>query len=232
MSEKAKQMLLLSVLFILAVVFWDTMLIYPIKLFVVMFHELSHGIAAIAFGGSILSIEISPQIGGSCIYTIPQSKLAQIVVAGSGYIGSMIWGGIILSLTSRLKRKRTVTFMIGVLSILLLIFIIRSGQIFGILFCIGFGAFMFFTYRYFDEYFHDYMLKFLGLTSCMYVIIDIVNDLILQSGIGSDADQIAKLLGVPSIFIGILCISIAFIILWFFLKLSLHNTRKKFSKTF
>ena len=32
---------------------WDTPLIYPLKIFVVLLHEISHGIVALATGGSI-----------------------------------------------------------------------------------------------------------------------------------------------------------------------------------
>ena len=37
---------------------WDTRIIYPLKIFVVFLHEVSHGIAAVVGGGSIARIEI------------------------------------------------------------------------------------------------------------------------------------------------------------------------------
>ncbi|MBD3306499.1 hypothetical protein GF339_08865, partial [candidate division KSB3 bacterium] len=60
---------ILFVMFLLAVVFWNSIFIYPIKLFVVVLHEFSHGLAAIVTGGSIVRIEINQQIGGMC-YTM------------------------------------------------------------------------------------------------------------------------------------------------------------------
>ena len=45
---------------------WDTRILYPLKIFGVFLHELSHGIAAILGGGSIQRIEISPNQGGVC----------------------------------------------------------------------------------------------------------------------------------------------------------------------
>ena len=54
-------------------------------------------------------------------------------------------------------------------------------------------------------------MKFLGMTSCLYVIIDIKEDLIDRTNIGSDADTIAQLLGFQgfSVLIGIIWIVLA-----------------------
>ena len=38
---------ILSVMFVVAVIFWHSYLIYPIKVFVVILHEFSHGLAAV-----------------------------------------------------------------------------------------------------------------------------------------------------------------------------------------
>ena len=57
---------LLAAMFVVAGIFWDTIFIYPIKLFVVALHEFSHGVAAILTGGSIVRIEIDYRIGGLC----------------------------------------------------------------------------------------------------------------------------------------------------------------------
>ena len=67
-------------------------------------------------------------------------------------------------------------------------------------------------------------MKFLGMTSCLYVIIDIKEDLIDRSGVGSDADAIAHLLGVPalSVAIGVFWILLALAAFAFFL----NNVRK------
>ena len=43
---------------------WNTVFVYPLKIFVVFMHEVSHGLAAIATGGRIVEIQINPQQGG------------------------------------------------------------------------------------------------------------------------------------------------------------------------
>ena len=54
-KEQKKQIELGIILFVLLLAFllWNTFLIYPIKLFVVLTHEMSHGIAAIVSGGKL-----------------------------------------------------------------------------------------------------------------------------------------------------------------------------------
>ena len=54
-KEQKKQIELGIIIFVLLLAFllWNTFLIYPIKLFVVLTHEISHGIAAIVSGGKL-----------------------------------------------------------------------------------------------------------------------------------------------------------------------------------
>jgi hypothetical protein len=106
--------------------------------------------------------------------------------------------------------------------LILSLFVIKTGELFGILFCFAFAAFLFASYKWLPDGFHDYFLKFLGLTSCLYVLIDIKEDLIDRSGIGSDADAIAGMLKAPflSIPIGITWVILALLVLFFTIKIS------------
>ena len=44
---------------------WDTWLVTPLKLFVVLLHEISHGLMAVATGGAIEKIVVTPDIKAS-----------------------------------------------------------------------------------------------------------------------------------------------------------------------
>lgn len=224
MSKNQKQQILIFIAFaIVSFVLWSTVFIYPIKLFVVMLHEMSHGIAAIAFGGKIVAIQVSPQIGGFCKYLAPAGFFSRIVIASAGYLGSLVFGGIILILGARYKKARLVTFFIGIVSFVLSYFVIKQGELFGIIFVLSFGAFMLLAFFFFPPVFHSYFLKFIGFVSCFYVILDIYDDLIRRSGIGSDADAIAALTGIPSIVIGIIWILIAIVALFYILRSALRG---------
>lgn len=46
---------------------WQTPVALPLKLLVVLFHELSHGLAAAATGGSIESLTVTSDQGGLAV---------------------------------------------------------------------------------------------------------------------------------------------------------------------
>ena len=73
---------------IVVLVFWDSFVVYPLKILVVLFHELSHGLAAIVSGGAIERIELSVEQGGVC-YTRGGSSF---LILNSGYLGSLACG--------------------------------------------------------------------------------------------------------------------------------------------
>ena len=220
---------ILIIMFVAAVVFWNTVFLYPVKLFVVALHELSHGIAAILMGGRIDKIQISPQIGGYCQYSIPATTgaLKKVFVASAGYLGSMLWGALILVLASISRVDRKITFSIGVIMLVLSYWVIKTGELFGIVFCLGAGLFLMVSAKLLPNRFHDLFLKFLGLSSCLYVIIDIKDDLIVHQAGGNDARAIAQLLGIPhlGLLIGVAWIVIALVILFFALRYALDGRR-------
>ncbi len=222
--KKGKDILVVFLMFAAAVLLWNTFLLYPVKLFVVALHELSHGLTAILVGGKIDHIQIDYRIGGYCAYFIPANAgfFSKSLVAAAGYLGSMLWGALIFILASRTQWDRRVTLFIACVMLVLSFFVIKSGEWFGILFCFSFAALLFAAYKWLPSGFHDIFLKFLGLTSCLYVIIDIKADLIDRSGIGSDADAIAGMIRISwlSIPIGIAWIILALAVFFFAVKIS------------
>jgi len=209
--------LILTAVFIISVLLWNTVWLYPVKLFVVGLHELSHGLAAVLMGGKIDHIQIDSRIGGYCVYALPVGAgfLQQSFVAAAGYLGSMLWGALIFIVASRTRFDKGITFFVALMMLVISFYVIKTGQLFGIIFCFAFTLFLFAAIRWFPPLFHKIFLKSLGFISCLYAIIDIKEDVIDRSGIGSDADRIARLLGVPglSMSIGITWIVLAVLIL-------------------
>lgn len=225
MNKNTKQLLILIGMFIIAIALWDTIVIYPIKIFVVMLHEISHGLMAELMGGDIIKIEINHMIGGSCTSTRPPGFWPSFMIASAGYLGSLIWGVIIFLTASHTKYIRLLAAIIGIGSLIITYYVIKSGELFGILFCAGFTLFMFASVKYLPLSILEYLLKFIGLTSSLYVILDIKSDLISRSGIGSDADQIAQMTGIPSVVIGITWMLIAITIVYYMLKYSISRRK-------
>ncbi|NHN24766.1 M50 family metallopeptidase [Flavobacterium jejuense] len=223
------QILYLAIMLLLAFAFWNTLFIYPIKLFVVMLHEMSHGLMALAFGGSIIQIQIDSQIGGYCQYTMEPSFWGSFMTASAGYLGSLVWGSLILIAAVKTIKDKYITLVIGIVLLGLSYFVLQSGEVFGTLMTAGLGLFMLVSVKYFSPIFHDLWLKFIGITSCLYVIVDIKEDIIDRTNIGSDADSIADLTGIPSLVIGVIWILIALFILFIVLRYIYKHQERRYN---
>lgn len=101
--------------FVLAVVLWQVQglfaLTYPLRLFVTMVHELGHGLAAILTGGEFLRFEVSER-GAGLAYT--RGGLRPVVIQ-AGYLGTALFGAVLLYLTHRSGRPGWVAMGLGVL---------------------------------------------------------------------------------------------------------------------
>jgi len=105
-------------------------------------------------------------------------------------------------------RKDWVNSTIGLAVILLTIFFVRSG--FGIVFGILFGAVMITVSLRIGELWNKRVLLALGLTSALYAILDIKDDILDRPEIQSDAQMLAEATGIGTATMwGVLWISIA-----------------------
>jgi hypothetical protein len=185
-------------------VLWNTPFVYPIQVFVVFLHEISHGIAAIATGGSIEQITLNPRLGGACYCPGGNAFLT----LSAGYLGSLVWGGLILEAGRKAGgRAPRVTGLLGGSVILLTLLFVRSG--FGILFGVLFGLFLLILARRLAAGANRTLLTALGLTSCLYAVLDIKSDVLDRPHLPSDAHMLAQLTGVPTLVWGLLWIAIA-----------------------
>jgi hypothetical protein len=183
---------------------WDTVLVYPLKIFVVLLHEMSHAVAAVATGGSIQRITLDPLQGGACY--CPGGNA--LLTLSAGYLGSLLWGGLMIS-AARSKRIKTslVNMLIGGLVIGLTALYVRNG--FGIAFGVAFGLGMIAIARKLSATVNRSLLLTLGLTSALYAILDIKSDVIDRPELRSDAHMLAELTGVPTVAWGVIWIAAA-----------------------
>lgn len=212
----------LLAMFILVLFLWNFVLIYPIKLFVVLLHELSHGLAAVITGGSIHHIEISQQLGGVC-YT---SGGWQLLILPAGYLGSIFWGGLILVLSARTKTDKTLSIIIGAIILIVTVLYVRPFISFGTLFGSLFGGLMILIGLFAPTTVNDLLLKFIGLTSMLYAIIDIKEDLISRTIPGSDAYAFSQIIPLPPVVWGIIWGLLAIVGAFFVLRIAARKKEK------
>ena len=184
---------------------WSTVLVYPLKVLVVFFHELSHGLAAILTGGSIVEIAMVAEEGGHCVTAGGNN----FIITSAGYLGSLVWGAAILITASRTKYDRQILTGLGVLMIAVAVIYVRPLMGFGFVFSAVSGAAMIVVARLLGGRVSDILLRLIGLTSCMYVVLDIKSDVLDRPELKSDAWHLSQTVGLPVWFWGFLWIAIA-----------------------
>ncbi len=183
---------------------WDTPAVYPLKVFVVLLHEISHAIVAVATGGTIERIVLDPDQGGACYCPGGNAFLT----LSAGYLGSLAWGALLIS-AGQMKRinSRWVTGAVGLLVMGLTIAYVRS--LFGFWFGLAFGSVLFLGALRLSAAVNQGILLTLGLTSCLYAILDIKSDVIDRPELRSDAAMLGDLTGIPTVMWGGLWITVA-----------------------
>jgi hypothetical protein len=82
----------------------------PLKIFTIGIHELSHVVAALLTGGTVLSITIDPNFGGC---TPVEAGHAPTILA-AGYIGSTFFGGVLIFVSFDILAAKIASFVIGI----------------------------------------------------------------------------------------------------------------------
>lgn len=196
---------LLVALVVPIVLLWSTPIVWPLKILVVFFHELSHGLAAILTGGRIARIEVVAAQGGVC-WTMGGS---QFLILTAGYLGSLVWGGVVLLAASGSKRDRAVSVGLGTIIIAATLLWVRPVIGFGFGFHLLAGVVLVLFGWLLPDAFNDIVLKVFGVTSCLYVIPDIYSDTIARSHLRSDARMLAEMTHIPTVILGGLWILVA-----------------------
>jgi hypothetical protein len=186
-----------------AFVFWDSPLLLPLKLFVVLLHETSHGLAAVLTGGSIVSIHLSADQGGLCV----TRGGSRFLTLNAGYLGSLGFGALFVLVAARSRRDRALLALLGVALVALTLAFVRS--LFGFSYGVLAGLALLAAARWLEEPACDAILKTLGAVSCLYAVWDIASDVLLRSAAGSDASALARLTGVPAVVWGVVWVAVA-----------------------
>ena len=212
LNKKQQQLLeygIIGFILFLAFFFWNSFLIYPIKLFVVLAHEISHGIAAVLTGGKIDSILITNSLGGES-RTIEGNKF---IIASAGYLGSLLFGVALFISGYKEKFRKLFSILLAVIFILFAANFLEGSlsRISAVLF----AAIFIVIPIYLPQIVNQYFFKLLGLISMLYVAIDIKEDILTDAYRPSDAQFIAALTSVSATVWGIMWLLISLITIYF-----------------
>lgn len=219
MRGRPREAASLAALMVFIAIAWDTWAVYPLKILVVFFHELSHALMAYATGGSVLEIRLVAAEGGYCV---TQGGWPMLILT-AGYLGSLVWGSAILLCSTKTRGAKAVTGMLGALTLGVGLFFVRPFLGFGFAFSLVAGAAMLAAGTYLPPSINGVLLRIIGLTSCLYVVLDIKSDTIDRSELRSDARMLAELTGVPTVVWGVVWILVALAFIYAVIRLALRE---------
>jgi hypothetical protein len=194
-----------------ALFFWNSTFLLPVKTFVVFLHELSHGLAAILTGGSVEQLRLVEDEGGLA-FTRGGN---QILIASAGYVGSALWGALLMRLAWHGPRLRQYAIQ-GIAAIFLVAVLLYVRDLYTLGVVAVFSAVLFLLGRFGDSRVHLAVLWLLGSFSALYAIVDIGTDILVQgpfAGIAwlgggtaftNDAIILASLTWIPAFVWGVL----------------------------
>ncbi len=208
-------------LFFLVMVLWWIPIINPIKLMVVLFHEMSHVFAAYLTGGIVFGIAIDP--GGAGITLGIGGK--SLIILMAGYTGSLIIGFFLYRFSTTWEPNEVWALLCILCCISLLLGWLNSFTAF-----FGYGAIilMFICLFVLSSEANKLLIRLIATTCCMYPLIDVIGEVLSGSArgfmvggeqTGSDISQIAaftgiskELMGAAWIIAGILLI--VYLVIW------------------
>jgi hypothetical protein len=194
-------------IFVVVALLWDTVVVWPLRVLVVFFHEASHGLAALATGGSIDSLRILPDESGLAT-TRGGSAVA---IYSAGYLGSLAFGAVILLVAARTRIDRIAAAALGALLAALTILYVPFSNPFGFAFGLVIAAALIAVAKWLPEAVSDGALKVIGVTSCGYAVLDIYSDVIVRPELRSDAAMLGEATGVPTVVWGVAWIATALV---------------------
>ena len=166
--------------------FWESAFLVPFKVFVVFLHEISHAMGAILTGGSVNEISISWNESGITRTTGGYF----LAIASAGYIGSIIWGSLLLYASLQNKMPRTISSLTGIVILYFILIYFESFEI-SIFFLGLFWGVLFLLSCFFFAKINRILLFFMGGLTSLYAVYDL-GDFFRGDVLKTDAGIIAK----------------------------------------
>jgi hypothetical protein len=176
---------------------WNHVALWPIKLLVVLFHELGHAVAAWATGGTVIAIGLSPQEGG---VTVTQGG-SRLIILNAGYLGSLVAGVGLLAASRNGLVARAVVGALGVLLIGVDLFYVTLFS-FGFWFTGVMGLVLLAVAALVPGFILKWVVRGLGVFSVLYALADVWSDVFaraLDVSVRSDAVALAELTMIPAV---------------------------------
>jgi hypothetical protein len=185
---------------------------YPFRLFGTFIHEICHGLAAVITGGAFRRFEINPDLSGVAF----SAGGVAWIISSAGYVGSALFGGLLMVLAARGVPPREVIFGLGVgLGLLCLLFV---RNLFGITTGLALSGALILAGRGLTAEWAGWLLLFLAvqlILDALNSIFDLLRISTSLRGVITDAEIMARATGIPALIWALAWATLsAFILYW------------------
>jgi hypothetical protein len=117
-------------------------LLYPFKLLATWVHELSHALTMLVTGVGVDRVVIYRDTSGLAYSSVPQGAIAKPIIATAGYMGTALWGAVLLVVTPNGRTARIALLVLAGLLCTTALFVVAApkGDMFGQLATAGIGV--------------------------------------------------------------------------------------------
>ena len=195
------------VCYVLAVrLLWFSILLKPFKLWTTFMHEFSHAIGAWITCNKVTGIEVNENEGGLCHWTgrVDRMQMSKHVVLPAGYLGSTLWGTLILLSCARRDWSHIMSFVLIAALVVCLLYALfgktheerRPLILVSVGFGVSLGVLLLMSYTTSNPGWDialDAVLLWIGTLNAMFATQDIYDDTIIRTDARSDAFKFAEL---------------------------------------
>ncbi|HNT36804.1 MAG TPA: M50 family metallopeptidase, partial [bacterium] len=154
-------------MFVLILLLWRLPFMMPIRLVVVLFHEMSHVIGAYLTGGVAFGIAIDPGGAGATLGIGGND----VLVASAGYLGSLLIGVVLYCLSAAWEPKEAWAMLMALFCIALLFGWLNGFTAFFGYLCIILMTMGFVLFR---DGMKVFFIRVVSTTCCLFPIIDVM----------------------------------------------------------
>ena len=227
-TPKARQEIgVLVGLALISIVLWGSPLgryaLYPFSILATWFHEMGHGLAAMAFGYSFDRLVIFPNASGYALYFAEQQpgRVSQAIIAACGLLGPTAAGCLLIIASRTRKATKSALVFLGIALVTSTVIWVRSMTGWLILPALGIACFA--LVRFAAERHRRFAVQFLGVQGCISIYTDL-GYLFSEGGVLggqaqlSDTKQIEQALILPYWFWGGAITALIVMMIWQALK--------------
>jgi hypothetical protein len=170
----------LAIALLASLVLWNLphagVALYPFKIFATWLHELSHGLAMIITGSGFDRMVIYRDTSGLAYAYTSVGSLGTAIIAAAGYMGTPLWGAVLLVVTPNAKAARTALIVLALLLVGTTVLVIApaaDGDRFGQYVVPAIGAALALAAILLPDRWRMLAAHFIAAQSCVNALLDI-----------------------------------------------------------